>query len=79
MSGAFSVVPFPFKDVQNIPLCLRNLADQIEAGKYGVAQNLAWVINTGGGAVEVGILGSVSEVAPTLYFLLGMGMRKVEI
>lgn len=64
-----SVVSFPSKDIRDIPLSLRALADSIELGLYDDAHNLAWVIDCGEGRIEAGLLGSAAEVSPTAYFL----------
>ena len=56
---------------------LRNLANNIEAGNFGDAHNLAWVIDCGNGDVDVGLLGKAKEVGAELFLLLSMGTHKI--
>jgi hypothetical protein len=70
------IVDFP--TVTNVPESLRTLADNIEAGEYGDAHNLAWVIDMGHGDISIGLLGQCSEPGTNAYFLFGLGMRKIE-
>ena len=72
------LIQFPDSNRHNIPQELRNLADSIEAGKYGDAHTLAWVIDCGDARIEVGLLGAAAEAAPTAYFLLGLAQRRLE-
>lgn len=73
-----SVVKFPDRDIRDVPSSLRALADTIEKGGYGDAHNLAWVIDCGEGRIEAGLIGAATEVAPTAYFLFGLGQRRIE-
>lgn len=73
-----TLIQLPDRNLADIPDSLRVLADAIEAGKYGAAHNLAWVIDCGDNRIEVGVLGAAPEPAPTAYFLMGMGMRRIE-
>lgn len=73
-----TLVSLPDRDLRDIPRALRDLADSIEAGEYGAAHNLAWVIDCGDNRIEVGLLGAAPEPAPTAYFLFGLGMRRIE-
>ena len=41
-----NVVPFPERDINDIPRLLRQMADDIEAGSYGDVQSLASVMET---------------------------------
>ena len=71
------VVPLPTHDVADVSGALRNLADFIDAGKFGDAHNVAWVIDCGHARIEVGLIGHCGEVAPTLHYLLTLGAREV--
>ena len=73
-----ALVQFPAREVDDIPRMLRNLADGIEQGKHGESHNLAWVLDCGDGEIKVGLLGTAAELAPTLHYLLALGLRKVE-
>lgn len=75
---AAELVKFPARDITDVPRMLRELADSVEAGKYGDAHNLAWVIDQGHGAIAVGLCGTAPELGPTAHFLLALGMRKIE-
>lgn len=72
------LITLPDRDIRDIPRALRDLADSIEAGKYGRAYNLAWVMDCGDKRIEVGLLGASPKPAPTAYFMLGLGMRRIE-
>ena len=76
---SINVVQFPELSMQSVPDGLRKLADQIDAGEFGDAHNLAWVIDEGEAALSVGLLGKCPEPAPTAYFLYGLAMRKLEM
>ena len=39
---------------------------------------MTWVIDCGDSRIEVGLLGSAAEAAPTAYFLLGLAQRRLE-
>ena len=64
-------------DIRDISAGLRALADGIDAGKYGDAHNLVWVIDQGGGELGVGMLGAAPEFGPTAHLLLHMAMTKI--
>jgi len=72
------LLSLPERDVTDVPAMLRNLADKVEAGEFGDAHNVAWVIDCGNARIEVGLLGQCGELAPTLHYLLALGIRKVE-
>jgi hypothetical protein len=72
------VIQFPDKDINDIPGTLRKLADQIEAGDYDDAHNLAWVIDCGDSRIEVGMMGKAPEPATLAHFLFALGQRKLE-
>lgn len=66
------------RNLTDIPSGLRALADGIEAGRYGDAHNLVWVIDCGDSRIDVGLLGAAPEPGVTAYFLLGIGARRLE-
>jgi len=71
------VVTLPTPDVRDVPKMLRTLADDIEAGKYDAAHNLAWALDTGNGKVEVGLMGQAAETAAVAYLLFGLAQHKI--
>lgn len=72
------LLSFPDVNVGDIPKSLRNLADQIERGDYGDCHNIVWVMDEGDSNISVGLMGKSAEPAPLAYFLMGLGMRKME-
>jgi hypothetical protein len=72
------IVDFPAQNISDIPNALRTLADNIEAGDFGDAHNIAWVIDKGEGQISIGLLGQCSEPGTNAYFLFGLGMRHIE-
>ena len=72
------VIDFPLTNISDVPNALRHLADNIEAGEYGDAHNLAWVIDQGNGQISIGLLGQCAQPGTNAYFLFGLGMRKIE-
>lgn len=73
-----NVVELPPSGVVSVPQGLRNLADSIEAGDFNDAHMLAYVIDCGGGLIEVGLLGRAVEPALMAHYLLACGQRKLE-
>jgi len=73
-----NVVKFPEDDANNVVAGLRNLADNIEAGQFGDAHNLAWVIDKGDGAISVGLLGRSGSPGAEAHLLLALGLRNLE-
>jgi len=71
------VLKFDGGDLRDIPAGLRALADGVERGEYGDAHNLVWLVDKGGGEMDVGMLGPAPEFGPTAYLLLGMAMQKI--
>lgn len=72
------VVELPTNSLADVAGGLRRIADQIELGEFGDAHNVAWVIDTGGGRIEVGMLGKAPEPASLTHFLLALGQRRLE-
>lgn len=72
------VVKLPPTCFVDVPNALRELAKGIEAGEYGEAHNLAWVVDCGEGRIEVGLCGKAPETGVTAYFLLALGQRRIE-
>jgi hypothetical protein len=73
-----NIVKFPKINLADIPESLRRLANSIEAGEFGAAHTLAWVIDCGNGKISVGLLGEAAEPALTAHFLLTLGLRELE-
>ena len=71
------LLQFPKIDIADVPRGLREIADQIEAGDFGGAHNLAWVIDCGDGKVEVGMLGRAGEPGAVAHFLFSLGQQKL--
>lgn len=65
---------------QPLPDELRQLADDIEAGKHDQAITLLWVLDCGDGVVTTGLMGETNGrfSATTAYFLAGVVQRKIE-
>lgn len=75
-----NIIDLPVKDIGSIAQRLRDLADAIEEGHFGDAHNVAWVIDCGGGKVEVGFLGRSPGVAGAdAHLLLGIGLHKLQV
>lgn len=74
---AAELLKFPERNVQDIPSALRVLADQVERGEIP-CHTISFVIDCGGGKVEVGVLGPVAEVRPAAHFMFALGMRAME-
>lgn len=78
MTTNLKIVTIDQPSAFDIPAALRNLATDIENGDFGNPHNLAWIIDCGGGRIEIGVLGKVSELAPVAYWLFGLAKRKLE-
>ncbi len=78
MTAPLKVIELPVVDVSNVLQTLRNLADQIEEGKFGDAHNVAWVCDCGDNRIEIGLCGSSPEPGATGHFLFGLAMRILE-
>lgn len=72
------LIELPAHNVGDVAGGLRRLADNIEQGRYGSAHNVAWVIDQGGGAVSVGMLGRSAEPGAECHLLLAIAQRKLE-
>ena len=72
------IINFPAKSIGDVPRALRQLADEIDAGKFDDAHNLAWVIDCGNSRIEVGLCGCAPEGGITAHYLFARGMRKLE-
>lgn len=73
-----NVISFPERNLADVPASLRRMADAIDQGKYGDVNNIAWVIDCGDSEIRLGLFGAAPEPAMTAYYLLGVGMRKLE-
>lgn len=72
MSASLHLLPIP--GLQNIPELLRNIADAIEAGKYGAVSEGALVL--AGDKIEVFGLGNADGTVA--HYLMARGQRKLE-
>lgn len=76
---SLKLIEFPSRPgAQDLPDALRALADDIEAGTFGDAHNLAWAIDCGDGRVEIGLMGPAPQPGATAYLLFGLAKRKIE-
>lgn len=71
------LLKFEQPECNDVVTGLRNLANGIEAGSFGDAHNLAWVVDCGNGDVEIGLLGEAKEAGAELFLLLAMGTHKI--
>ena len=73
-----SVVQFPDSPAaQDIPAALRKLADGIEAGEYGDAHNVAWIIDCGDGRKEIGLLGKSPSPGAEAHLLFALAQHRI--
>jgi hypothetical protein len=72
MSATLHVLPSA--ELQNIPLMLRRLADDIETGEYGKVVECAVVTNSG----KIEVFGYGSADGTTTHYLLGCGMARLQ-
>ena len=72
-----NVVELPTKDIGDIPRGLRAIADAIEAGEYGDAHNLAWVIDCGNYRIEIGMLGHAAMAGAEGAYLFALAHTKL--
>lgn len=72
------LVRLPVQSVADVARGLRKVAEDIEKGEYGHAHNVAYVVDTGNGVIEVGMLGQAGEPGPVAHLLLSLGQRKLE-
>lgn len=77
-NNPFKVVEIPVAGTLDVPSALRKLASQIEAGEFGDAHNLAWVIDCGDSRIECGLAGRAPEPGATGYLLFALAQRKIE-
>lgn len=78
MAAHLKVVELPQNDINDVAKSLRNLAESIEAGHFGKALNLAWVVDCGDSQIECGLLGQSAVPGAEAYYLFGLAMRKLE-
>jgi hypothetical protein len=74
-----TLIEFPLPGIDDVPRALRTLADQIEAGEYGDAHNLAWAIDCGEGRLEVGMCGKAPEPGLLGHYMFARAQRKMEL
>jgi hypothetical protein len=73
-----NLVELPIADVGDISRGLRAVADAIDAGTYADAHRIVWVIDCGGGRIEVGMLGRSAIAGGEAHFILALAQRKLE-
>lgn len=78
MNTGLKVVELPPTAMQDIPAALRRLADRVEAGEFGAAHNIGYVVDCGDHEIAVGLLGQAPEAGVSAYYLFGLAMRKLE-
>ena len=71
----FEVVQIPCTTMQDIPGMLRNLADSVESGELGNVSQAVYVLDTGEGVVDVGLLGTATAIGAEAYLLLAAGQK----
>lgn len=71
------VVELPTHNLADVSGGLRRLADDIDAGSYGDAFNLVWIIDCGNARIEHGMLGNAGEPAATAIMLMEMSKHKL--
>lgn len=72
-----ALLEFPDRNLADIPARLRTIAAQIEAGEYGDAHTLVWVIDEGDGVLSVGLVGEAAEAGATANFMLSLAQHKL--
>lgn len=73
-----NVVPMPAATATDVPEALRKLASQIEAGEYGDAHVLAWVIDCGNQRIACGLAGRSALPGAEGHLLFGLAQHKLE-
>lgn len=68
-----NVVELPLANVNDLPSCLRNIADAIEKGEYGKATHFAWVMDTEYQEVSVGLMGQCANPDAVAVLLFEIG------
>ena len=71
---SLAVLKFPDRNIQDIPLMLRNLAETIEQGKYGDVHSVAWVAILDDD-VACGLIGTEGFSAADAVFILSRGIK----
>lgn len=62
---------------RDIPTALRKLADEIAAGDFGDAHNLVWIIDSGGGRLEFGLLGPAEAPGSQAHLLMSLAAHRI--
>lgn len=73
------VLQFPAQSSDDIPGMLRDLADQIERGEFGIVHGLSWVADCGDGRIEIDYCGKSPQPGINAHFLFALGMRRLEL
>lgn len=72
-----NIVDLPAHNIWDISGGLRRLADDIDAGKYREAYNVVWIVDSGSGKVEFGMLGNAAEPGATVLLLMRIAEQKL--
>lgn len=73
---ALQLISFPKKPgILDVPDALRQLAQAIEAGEYGDAHNLAWVIDRGTDIPAIGLMGKAAAPGAEAHLLFGIAQH----
>lgn len=71
------LVELPVTYAANLPEKLRKLAEQIEAGDFGDAHTLAWVMDCGDSRIEIGLMGKSESPGIEAHFLYSLAAHKM--
>lgn len=67
-----------FPDIADLPRMLRSFAEAIERGDYDNPHCIVWVMDCGGGRVELGLMGRSPSPGAEGHLLLAIGQRRLE-
>ena len=62
----------------DVSKCLRELAAEIDAGNYGDAHNVAWVVACGNGRIEGGMIAKAHLLLLTVIFCFAWEQGKLK-
>jgi len=75
---SLNIVNFPdMPAAMDVPAALRKLADQIEAGEFGGAHNLAWVIDEGDSELSIGLMGKAAAPGAEAHLLFALAQQTI--
>lgn len=72
------LLQFPKSNIPDVSASLRELADGIDAGDYGDAHNLAWIIDEGDGSVSFGMMGTSTSPGAEAHLLFCIAAKQIE-